>query len=139
MSSNRHSPIPTRPNAANTVALRHCIERGVAALKTALACLPLTGKEQVLLERLLAAHSRTDVAVRPDPSNPKKPRIDQAPERQAARSAAKASKKQLRAAVAKKVQMLEERRRAEIQEVHRKSGYSNYVRRLPGSFEGGKK
>lgn len=92
-----------------------------------------------MLEAILTPHVRAVSVVQAKPIEPKKPRVDQSPEAQAARATTAASKKQRRAEVEKRVRMLEAKRQAEIEVVHRKSGFTNFVRRVPGSFEGGKK
>ena len=49
------------------------------------------------------------------------------------------TKKQLRTELQRRASLLEAKRKADIAEKHKKSGYTDYLVRLPGSFEGSKK
>lgn len=132
---------PVVPSQPQVNALRHRLERGIAALETALACLALPAKERVVLKSIIEAQSRRLSAQSNPPGAPKEAarggRLSQID--QASRAEAGKRKKQLIAEREKLKKMLEAKRQAEVEAVHRKSGFTNYLRRVPGSFEGGKK
>jgi hypothetical protein len=88
---------------------------------------------------MLAAHSAKVKAARRTSPPATKARLDQAHEAQSVQVVIKANKNELHSELEKKRRMREQKRQAEINDVHRKSGFTGYVRRLHGSFEGGKK
>lgn len=140
---------------------RQRLQRGISALQVAFDCLPLTGQQRVLVqslirdqEKLLALVESTQPASpksgktllksKPNKNEPKQPtpkpiKTPLSPEELARKTLDGQVKKQERVDRDKRVRMIEAQRRAEIEATHRKSGYTTFMLRAPGSFGGGKK
>ena len=139
---------------------RQRLQRGIAALQVALDCLPLTGQQRVLVqslirdqEKILALVSSTPQASPKSKNTVKSKAAKQVvklpcakqsktpltPEEHARRTLEGQLKKQQQIERDKRVRMIEAQRRAEIEATHRKSGYTTFQLRAPGSFGGGKK
>jgi len=118
---------------------RKRLRQGLSALETAIACLEITPDERVALNNVL--ESNLNILVQ-DGSSATEP---QPKPRSAATSGVEdadlkpTTKKQIAAERARIIRMYEQKAQAKRDEVHKRSGYTSYVRRLPGSFEGGKK
>lgn len=142
------------PSAQQTAVRQQRLLRGISALHVALDCLPLASAQRLLVEslineqeRLLAATTTPkqpfpkprQVVAKQAPTSAKVPKMPLSREEQQRRTVEGQLKKQKRDDRDKRVQMIEAKNRAEIEAVHRKSGYSSFIRRVPGFFEGGKK
>lgn len=92
-------------------ALFQRVSMGVSTLKQALANLVMTPAEEVQLRQVLARNQRLLKGLK--------------------EKRAEAARK---AALEKK--LLKEQRQRELDEIHRKSGFTTYLRRAPGSFGG---
>ena len=123
--------MPTTPKLGSTAScaeaeslLQSRLVRGIAALKTALASLPLLPTQQAFLKRVLAEQVKALRKIQAPTDRSKTVRIEKARNPQARVQPQVKSRKELE---------------LEREAVHRKSGYSSQLRRLPGSFESGKK
>ena len=117
-------------------ARRKRLQKGVQALETALVTLDLSFQEEETL-RLLIESSKAALQRLNPPSSSGESRVKVNQPTTAA--SAPRTKKEVAADRARVANMLEEKRQAEIAAVHRKSGFSSFLRKLSGSFEGGKK
>lgn len=88
-------------------ALFQRVSMGVSTLKQALANLVMTPAEEVHLRQVVARNQRLLKGL---------------------------NEKRAEAALEKK--LLKEQRQRELDEIHRKSGFTTYLRRAPGSFGG---
>lgn len=134
----------THPGPEQLASRKNRLIRGVAALRVALD-FPLVGKQRAIVDEIVREQERA-IATLKSPARatsskqagPKAYKQPPSPEEQAHRACAGELRRQQRADLDKRLRMVEAKRQAERQETHRKSGYTDLLRRAPGSFEGGK-
>ena len=138
------SPKPlaaSRPNPLAPAIARRRLEQGIQGIRLAILNLMLSTSEKAALEDILTTSQRLLESLGKSQGAPKKAaaKVAPPPKKPKPREAPLKTKKKLAAERERRIKMLEAKRKAEIEAVHRKSGFSTFVRRVPGSFEGGKK
>jgi hypothetical protein len=115
----------------------HTLQRGIEALNIVLANAILQPSERKLLTRILKQNLIVLRRLQESRLLPDLPATDTQPtaDKKTAEKAANAAKRALQ----KRANMLEQKRQQQILETHKKSGFTTYLVRVGGSFEGSKK